>query len=148
MAAKGREKSRPKMGKIHLAYNKLHDAFFRWQTKPELTIYGDLYYENREKETKLKDLKPGNMSEELRAALGMATRAEEATGVTPRPPPWLINMQRYGPPPSYPMLKVHPAAHLTDLQSNVILRFVLDPKIIYSVCGWGGQIAYIIALPT
>jgi splicing factor 3B subunit 2 len=25
----------------------------------------------------------------------------------PVPPPWLINMQRYGPPPSYPNLKVH-----------------------------------------
>ena len=22
------------------------------------------------------------------------------------PPPWLINMQRYGPPPSYPTLKI------------------------------------------
>ena len=22
------------------------------------------------------------------------------------PPPWLINMQRYGPPPSYPKLKI------------------------------------------
>ncbi|KAK8935691.1 hypothetical protein KSP39_PZI005674 [Platanthera zijinensis] len=22
------------------------------------------------------------------------------------PPPWLINMQRYGPPPSYPQLKI------------------------------------------
>jgi len=22
------------------------------------------------------------------------------------PPPWLINMQRYGPPPSYPNLKI------------------------------------------
>lgn len=26
------------------------------------------------------------------------------------PPPWLINMQRYGPPPSYPELKVSPTS--------------------------------------
>ena len=48
------------------------------------------------------------MSEALQAALGMAPAA---------PPPWLINMQRYGPPPSYPDLKVgldriHPLARL------------------------------------
>lgn len=36
------------------------------------------------------------LSPELREALGMS-------GTTP--PPWLINMQRYGPPPSYPNLR-------------------------------------------
>lgn len=40
---------------------------------------------------------PGSLSPELKAALGMG----ELT-----PPPWLINMQRYGPPPSYPSLKI------------------------------------------
>lgn len=40
-----REKVRPKMGKIDIDYQKLHDAFFKWQTKPKLTIHGDLYYE-------------------------------------------------------------------------------------------------------
>ena len=43
-----REKVRPKMGKIDIDYQKLHDAFFKWQTKPKLTIHGDLYYEVRE----------------------------------------------------------------------------------------------------
>ena len=43
--------------------------------------------------------KPGVLSEELRRALGMGESS---------PPPWLINMQRYGPPPSYPDLKVRP----------------------------------------
>lgn len=33
------------MGKIDIDYQKLHDAFFKWQTKPKLTIHGDLYYE-------------------------------------------------------------------------------------------------------
>lgn len=43
-----REKVRPKMGKIDIDYQKLHDAFFKWQIKPKLTIHGDLYYEVRE----------------------------------------------------------------------------------------------------
>ena len=34
---------------------------------------------------------------ELRQALGMGPMS---------PPPWLINMQRYGPPPAYPNLKI------------------------------------------
>ena len=56
----------------------------------------------------VKNAKPGIMSEALQGALGMAPSA---------PPPWLINMQRYGPPPSYPDLKVcldriHPLACL------------------------------------
>ena len=29
-----REKVRPKLGKIDIDYQKLHDAFFKWQTKP------------------------------------------------------------------------------------------------------------------
>ncbi|MGH0172598.1 UNVERIFIED_CONTAM: hypothetical protein FKN15_063585 [Acipenser sinensis] len=72
MKTKMREKVRPKMGKIDIDYQKLHDAFFKWQMKPKLTIHGDLYYENSHKV----------------------------------PPPWLIAMQRYGPPPSYPSLKI------------------------------------------
>ena len=42
---KMREKVRPKMGKIDIDYQKLHDAFFRYQTKPRMSIHGDLYYE-------------------------------------------------------------------------------------------------------
>jgi splicing factor 3B subunit 2 len=45
----------------------------------------------------VKAAKPGILSEDLRAALGMGENT---------PPPWLINMQRYGPPPSYPDLKI------------------------------------------
>lgn len=37
------------------------------------------------------------MSGELRAALGIADF---------QAPPWYMNMQRYGPPPSYPYLKL------------------------------------------
>lgn len=102
LKAKMRDKVRPKMGKIDIDYQKLHDAFFKWQCKPEMTIHGDLYYEGKEFETKMKDKKPGEMSDDLRIALGMPVGAN-AHKV---PPPWLIAMQRYGPPPSYPNLKI------------------------------------------
>ncbi len=99
---KMREKARPKMGRIDIDYQKLHDAFFKWQTKPRMTTHGDLYFEGKELEAKLKEKKPGNLTDELRIALGMPTgpNAEKV------PPPWLIAMQRYGPPPSYPSLKI------------------------------------------
>lgn len=45
----------------------------------------------------LKQKTPGILSAELKAALGMTDTV---------PPPWLINMQRYGPPPSYPSLRI------------------------------------------
>ncbi|PVD26216.1 hypothetical protein C0Q70_13886 [Pomacea canaliculata] len=102
LKAKMREKVRPKLGKIDIDYQKLHDAFFRFQTKPKMTIHGDLYYESKEFETRLKEKKPGNLTDDLRVALGMPVgmNAERV------PPPWLIAMQRYGPPPSYPNLKI------------------------------------------
>lgn len=30
------------MGKIDIDYQKLHDAFFRFQTKPKLTSFGEV----------------------------------------------------------------------------------------------------------
>ncbi|KAH9505181.1 Splicing factor 3B subunit 2 [Bulinus truncatus] len=102
LKSKMREKVRPKMGKIDIDYQKLHDAFFRFQTKPKMTLHGDLYYEAKEFETKLREKKPGNLSDDLKLALGMpiGNNSEKV------PPPWLIAMQRYGPPPSYPNLKI------------------------------------------
>ncbi|CAN6181675.1 unnamed protein product, partial [Urochloa humidicola] len=94
---KQRERMQPKMGKMDIDYQVLHDAFFKYQTKPKLTSHGDLYYEGKEFEVKLREMKPGMLSRELKDALGMPDGA---------PPPWLINMQRYGPPPSYPQLKI------------------------------------------
>uniref|UniRef100_A0A0D9VMY4 PSP proline-rich domain-containing protein n=1 Tax=Leersia perrieri TaxID=77586 RepID=A0A0D9VMY4_9ORYZ len=94
---KQRERMQPKMGKMDIDYQVLHDAFFKYQTKPKLTSHGDLYYEGKEFEVKLREMKPGMLSRELKEALGMPDGA---------PPPWLINMQRYGPPPSYPQLKI------------------------------------------
>ena len=46
----------------------------------------------------LKEKKAGALSEELKQALGMTSELI--------PPPWLVNMQRYGPPPSYPTLRI------------------------------------------
>ncbi len=94
---KMRDRMNPKLGKMEIDYQILHDAFFRYQKKPCLTIHGDLYYEGKEYELKMRKFKPGKVSPELRGALGIADTA---------PPPWLINMQRYGPPPSYPNLKI------------------------------------------
>lgn len=92
-----RERVQPKMGRNDVDYQVLHDAFFKWQTKPYLSGAGDLYFEGKEFEVHLKTKKPGALSAALKAALGMPDGA---------PPPWLINMQRYGPPPSYPNLRI------------------------------------------
>ncbi|GAA6016671.1 hypothetical protein JCM10207_000143 [Rhodosporidiobolus poonsookiae] len=94
---KTRERVQPKMGKIDIDYQKLHDAFFKFQTKPKMTEFGELYYEGKEYETKLKEKRPGDLSQELKEALSIPPLA---------PPPWLISMQRYGPPPSYPNLRI------------------------------------------
>lgn len=61
--------------------------------------------------------KPGILPEELRKALGMGENS---------PPPWLINMQRYGPPPSYPDLKARLTHRLGD-QRIVNLRIAYAP---------------------
>jgi hypothetical protein len=42
-----------------------------YQTKPKMTIHGDLYYESKEYETRLTERKPGDLSDELKAALGI-----------------------------------------------------------------------------
>lgn len=94
---KAREKLHPKLGQMTVDYEKLYDAFFKYQTKPILTEFGDLYYEGKEFEAKLKNKKPGHLSDDLRAALGMTHLM---------PTPWLHSQQRYGPPPSYPHLRI------------------------------------------
>lgn len=99
LKSKTRERVQPKMGKIDIDYQKLHDAFFRFQTAPKtLTPYGEVYYEGKENEIKsFSGHKPGELSKELTEALSIPNLA---------PPPWLIAMQRFGPPPNYPGLKI------------------------------------------
>ena len=94
---KMRERVQGKLGKLDVDYQKLHDAFFRYQTKPPLSVYGEVYYEGKEFETNFKHKRPGEISNELKEALNIPPGA---------PPPWLINMQRFGPPPSFPNLKI------------------------------------------
>jgi len=81
---------------LDIDYQILHDAFFKHQTKPHLTKHGDIYFEGKEEEMRARTFKPGRMSSELRAACGLTEY---------QAPPWLTNMQRYGPPPSYPYMK-------------------------------------------
>jgi splicing factor 3B subunit 2 len=43
LKAKTRERVQPKMGKVDIDYQKLHDAFFKFQTKPPVTSFGEMY---------------------------------------------------------------------------------------------------------
>ena len=107
LKSKTRDRFAPKMGKIEIDYQVLHDAFFVHATKPSgLSKPGELYYEGRELEVRTHAATPGVLSDALRAALGMPTAAEEAEGLNVQPPPWLTAQQRYGPPPSYPRLRI------------------------------------------
>ena len=100
--AKARSQVRPSMGKVDIDYQVLHDAFFKYQTKPELTRHGELYYEGKEVELGNRNKKAGEpLSETLLVALGIDTKNSSHV-----PPPWLTAQQRYGPPPSYPNLKI------------------------------------------
>jgi splicing factor 3B subunit 2 len=103
MSAKQKNRARVqvKLGAIDIDYRTLHDAFFKHQTKPNnLTKFGDVYYEGKEFEMKSRSKQIGQpLSKALQMALGMSNAMLV-------PPPWLINMQRYGPPPSYPNLRI------------------------------------------
>lgn len=94
-----RDRVAPKMGKLDIDYQKLHDAFFKFQTKPRVYQFGDLYYEGRESNDQYTDevgnSKPGVVSRELRKALGMNENDLKS------PPPWIQVMAKIGKPPSY-----------------------------------------------
>ena len=80
--------------------------------RPSLTGHGDTYYEGKDEEfgdgmggAGGSKFVSGVLSNRLKLALGIAEDA--SSGVTSSlPPPWLFNMQRYGPPPSYPRQKI------------------------------------------
>lgn len=97
LKTKARAKLAPRLSATSLDYSKLHDAFFKYQRKPEFTNFGEIYFEGKEYELSRKEFKPGFLSQALRNALGMTPLA---------PPPWLYNQQRFGPAPSYPYLRV------------------------------------------
>ena len=64
-----RERMNPKLGKIDIDYEVLHDAFFVHQKKPKMTIHGDIYFEGKEDEVKMRSYKPGKISDELRVKI-------------------------------------------------------------------------------
>ena len=97
LKAKTRERVQPKLGRMDIDYQKLHDAFFKFQTKPPLSGYGETYFEGKEFEARMRKRRPGDLSPALKEALSIPPLA---------PVPWLIAMQRHGPPPSYPHLKI------------------------------------------
>lgn len=99
-----RARVQPKMGKLDIDYQKLHDAFFKFQTKPRLLGFGDIYYEGRETTDEydgaVDHIKPGVVSKTLRVALGLSDKE------TNSPPPWISIMQEIGKPPSYEKLVI------------------------------------------
>ena len=101
---KTRRRMRPKLGRTDIDYQILYDAFFKHQTKKRLTKLGEIYYEGKEFDKRMKKYKPGKLSKNLRTALGITSSAI---------PPFVQNMQRYGPPPSYPFLKI-PGVNIPD----------------------------------
>ena len=48
LKAKTRERVQPKLGRMDIDCQKLHDAFFKFQTKPPLSGYGETYFEGKE----------------------------------------------------------------------------------------------------
>merc|ERR1719393_298338 len=58
LKAKGREKIHPKMGKLDIDYQVLHDAFFKFAKKPLLTKHSEMYYEGKEYEAKMMTKRP------------------------------------------------------------------------------------------
>ena len=59
MKQKQREKVRPKKGGMEIDYAILHDAFFKHQTKPDMTGFGDIYHEGKEFEMRYRKFRPG-----------------------------------------------------------------------------------------
>ena len=72
------------MGKIEIDYGILHDAFFKHQKRPNLSMHGQIYYEGMENELTINKAKPGRLSAKMIEALGITDNG---------PPPWILNMQ-------------------------------------------------------
>jgi splicing factor 3B subunit 2 len=101
---KTRRRMRPKLGRTDIDYQILYNAFFKYQTKKRLTKLGEVYYEGKETDKRMSKYRPGKLSRTLRNALGISASTI---------PPFVQNMQRYGPPPAYPFLKI-PGVNIPD----------------------------------
>ncbi|KAJ8141833.1 hypothetical protein OY671_005007 [Metschnikowia pulcherrima] len=93
-----RDRVQPKMGRLDIDYQRLHDAFFKHQTKPRVLAFGEVYSEGRETSdqhlNEVARMRPGRISKALRAAVGMSENETVA-------PPWITVMHELGKPPSY-----------------------------------------------
>lgn len=99
-----RQRVQPKMGQLDLDFNKLYDAFFKFQTKPDLLKYGQIYKDGIDiskllEMEKMSSYRPGKLSKTLKEALGMDIRSNN--------PPWAQRMKALGPPPSYPHMSAN-----------------------------------------
>lgn len=110
-----RERVQPKSGQLDLDYEKLYDAFFRYQKKPFLLKFGRLFNENMNiddlkfKET-FSQIEVGTLSRNLKFALGMV---DDAGNVLNELPPWYQKFEQTGPPPSYPNMKIGLSGQIT-----------------------------------
>ncbi|ODV66948.1 DUF382-domain-containing protein [Hyphopichia burtonii NRRL Y-1933] len=130
-----RERVQPKMGKLDIDYQKLHDAFFKFQTKPRLTGYGDVFFEGKESSdefiNEIMNIKPGKVSQSLRHALGMPENNLTF------PPPWLNIMREIGKPPAYEHLIIpgldceykNSGYFVADENGNEIIPLPLDESL-------------------
>lgn len=91
-----RAKTGAAIGAADVDDRRLRQAF-RQLGKPPLSALGDVYFELKELEVDPRSFVPGTLSDELRNALGMQKND---------PPPWIVAMQRWGPPPGWPGLRV------------------------------------------
>lgn len=110
-----RERVQPKSGQLDIDYNKLHDAFFKYQKKPPLLKFGQLYTETTNNDDlalkdKISHFKVGMLSPRLKFALGMV---DEKGALINRLPPWYYKMKELGPPPSYPYMKISSSGKIT-----------------------------------
>lgn len=72
---KMRERVRPRHRKMNIDYQVLHDAFFKYATKPAYTKFGDLYFEGKEAEMQMRKYVPGKLSD--RAKVDSVLRRQE-----------------------------------------------------------------------
>ena len=116
-----RERMTPKLGRLDIDYQVLHDAFFKYQTKPPLSLHGEVYFENKEFENRMKNFQPGRISQNLRSALGINETSD---------PPFVANMRRYGPPPAYPNLRIPGVnAPMNDPAAYVTMNLWKEPTV-------------------
>lgn len=131
---KMRDRVRPKLHTMDIDYQTLHDAFFKYATKPKLVKFGDLYYEGKEMQLQTKKFRPGIISEKLKKALNISEND---------PIPWIRNMQKYGIPPSFPYLQIK-GVNFFPNEEMLNVPASPDGKVCYKydICESTGSIVY------